>query len=284
MFVPKKLRLIFAAVAATIGVLAVCGILVSVSAGTLNKTAQKPEATANEALKSKLADAIAELKDIQEVRPAPLPGLLELRINGTDILYTTPDGSHIFAGNIIDTASKVNLTEQRVMELSAVDFDKLPLEHAFPIIRGDGSRKMALFTDPNCPFCKRFEQELMKVTNVTIHVFLMPVLGQDSMNKSAAIWCSPDRGSAYLEWMLRGKEATGPACEVDALVNNLKFGQKHRITGTPTTIFSDNQRVAGLVQTATVEEHLATASKQLRAQQDARRISPFNHRSNLSAR
>lgn len=211
------------------------------------------------AIRKNLAERLPNLPKIDEVSKTPMPGLFEVRINGTDILYTDEQGHFIIQGTLIDTRSQVNLTEERVDKLTAIAFADLPLKDAFTIVRGNGKRKMAIFTDPNCGFCKRLERDLVKVDNVTVHMFLYPVLGADSAEKSRRVWCAKDKTKTYLDWMLRDVTPPAASCDAAAVARNVEFGKKARITGTPTLIFADGARVPGAVGLARIEKQLNEA-------------------------
>ncbi|MDT7928495.1 DsbC family protein, partial [Tepidimonas sp.] len=175
------------------------------AAGLLGIALLAPAAHANEAvIRKNLSERLPNLPRIDEVRPTPMRGLFEVRLNGTDLLYTDAEGNYLIQGVLIDTRARVNLTEERLDKLTAIAFDDLPLKDAFTVVRGNGQRKLAVFADPNCGFCKRFERDLAKLDNVTIHTFLYPVLGKDSEQKSRAIWCAKDRAKAWDDWMQRG--------------------------------------------------------------------------------
>ena len=148
-------------------------------------------------------------------------------------------------------------------KLTAIQFDTLPIKDAFTIVRGTGERKMAVFEDPNCGYCKRFERDLQKVDNVTIYLFLYPILGADSTEKSKAIWCAKDRVLAWQDWMLRDQAAPAAVamCDTGALARNVEVGRKHKITGTPTLLFTNGARVPGAVDTKKIEQMLAEATK-----------------------
>lgn len=218
--------------------------------------AQAQEAT----IRKNLAERVPQLQAIDEVIKSPMPGLYEVRVNGTDILYTDAEGNFLIQGSLIDTRQRRNLTEERVEKLTSVAFDSLPLKDAFTIVRGNGKRKLAVFEDPNCGYCKRFERDLQKVDNVTIHMFLYPILSQDSAEKSRHIWCTKDRAKAWQDHMVRDA-AVAPAatCDAGAVARNLEFGKKHKITGTPTLIFADGSRVPGAINAQQVEKFLADA-------------------------
>jgi thiol:disulfide interchange protein DsbC len=221
--------------------------------------AQADEALIRKNLQARLPD----MGKIDEVRKSELPGLFEVRVDGVDIYYTDAQANYLIDGILIDTRSKRNLTEERVDKLTAIKFEALPLKDAFVVVRGKGERKLAVFEDPNCGYCKRFERDLQKVDNVTVYMFLLPVLGADSMEKSKAIWCAKDRGAAWLDWMLREQAASAaPAsCDAGAIVRNAEVGRKHKITGTPTLIFSNSTRVPGAIDNKRVEQLLAQAAK-----------------------
>ena len=221
-------------------------------------------ALADEAvIRKNLQARLPDIGKIDEVRKSELPGLFEVRVDGVDIYYTDAQANYLIDGILIDTRSKRNLTEERVDKLTAIKFEALPLKDAFVVVRGKGERKLAVFEDPNCGYCKRFERDLQKVDNVTVYMFLLPVLGADSMEKSKAIWCAKDRGAAWLDWMLREQAASAaPAsCDAGAVVRNAELGRKHKITGTPTLIFSNSTRVPGAIDNKRVEQLLAQAAK-----------------------
>ena len=217
-------------------------------------------ALANEAvIRKNLAERLPNLPKIDEVSPTPMKGLFEVRVNQSDILYTDAEGNFLIQGALIDTKARTNLTEQRIDKLTAVAFNDLPLKDAFTVVRGNGKRKLAVFEDPNCGFCKRFERDLAKLNDVTVYVFLYPILGQDSVTKSQNIWCAKNRAKAWEDWMLRNVTPPAASCDTAALDRNVAFGQKNRITGTPTTFFVDGSRVPGAVPLDKIEEALASA-------------------------
>ena len=207
-------------------------------------------------LRKNLAERLPQLQKIEEVSKTPIPGLFEVRVNGTDIFYTDAEGNYLIQGSLIDTKQRRNLTEERVEKLTAVSFDALPFKDSFTIVRGNGKRKLAVFEDPNCGYCKRFERDLQKVDNITISMFLYPILSADSSEKSKNIWCAKDRAKAWQDWMVRDKPAAVANCDSAALERNLEVGHKHKITGTPTLIFSNGKRVPGAIAAAEVEKHL----------------------------
>lgn len=226
---------------------------------TLGSTLHAQEA----AIRANIGKRIPQLQQIDEVRKTNIPGIYEIRVNGAELYYTDASGDYLFQGSLFSTKGKElrNLTEERINKLTAVKFDSLPFKDAFTIVRGNGSRKVAVFEDPNCGYCKRFERDLQKVDNVTVYMFLYPILGPDSAEKSKAIWCSKDKGTAWQDWMLREQAAPAAAamCDVSPLARNVDFGKTYRINGTPTLIFQDGSRVPGAIDTQQIEKHLAAA-------------------------
>ena len=210
-------------------------------------------------IRKNLAERLPNLPKIDEISKTPMPGLFEVRFNGTDLFYTDAQGNFLLQGSLIDTRSRVDLTEQRVNKLTAIAFADLPIKDAFTIVRGNGKRKMAVFEDPNCGYCKRFERDLAKIDNVTVHLFLYPILGADSAEKSRNIWCAKDKGKAWNDWMLEDITPAEAKCDTAPLQRNVEFGRKARITGTPTIIFADGSRVPGAIPADRIEKFLTEA-------------------------
>ena len=229
--------------------------LLTVAAATLSLSATAQE----DAIRKALAERIPQMDKIDEVRPTPMKGLYEVRI-GTDLFYTDAKGDYVIQGELIDSKARRNLTEDRINKLTAVNFSALPLKDAVTIVRGDGKRKVAVFEDPNCGYCKRFERDLQQINNVTVYLFLYPILSPDSAEKSRNIWCSKDQSTAWQDQMVRDKPAPAASCDTSALQRNLAFGKKYKITGTPTLIFANGTRVPGAIGAQEVEKRLAEAA------------------------
>ena len=212
-------------------------------------------------IRKNLLERLPMLGKIDEVSKTPMPGLFEVRV-GTDLFYTDAEGNFLLIhGQLIDARAQRNLTEERMDKLLAIDFASLPLKDAFTIVRGNGKRKLAVFQDPNCGYCKRFERDLQKVDNVTVYMFLYPILGADSTDKSRNLWCAKDKGKAWQDWMVRDQAAAPASCDASALARNVEFGKKHKITGTPTLLFANGTRVPGAIASPQVEKLLADASQ-----------------------
>jgi thiol:disulfide interchange protein DsbC len=226
-----------------------------------NAAAQVPPAVES-ALRKNLPARLPSFPQIDQVSRTPMPGIYEVRI-GTDLFYTDAEGNYVITGEMMDTRARRNLTEERMDKLLAIDFGQLPVKDAFVIVRGNGKRKLAVFEDPNCGYCKRFERDMQKIDNVTVYMFLYPILGPDSTEKSRAVWCARDKGSAWTGYMVRGEPLAkaDAGCDASALARNVEFGRKYKITGTPTLVFADGSRVPGAIPAAEIEKLLAAGGK-----------------------
>jgi thiol:disulfide interchange protein DsbC len=209
-----------------------------------------------------LAERLPQVK-IDEITRSPIAGLWEVRYDGAELLYSDEKGDLIIIhGAIIDTKTRTDLTEQRIEKLLALTWDKLPLKDALVFKQGTGKRKLAVFADPNCGYCKRFERDIAGIKDVTIHVFLLPILGPDSTVKSRDIWCAKDPAKAWRDWMLDGElpARAMAACDTKALDRNTTFSRANRINATPAVVFEDGTRKPGALPLAMVERLLAAAS------------------------
>ncbi len=176
---------------------------------------------------------------------------------GGRLFYTDEDVNYFFLGNIVEAKSMSNITAQRLQKLSAIKFESLPLDFAIKTVRGNGKRKVAVFSDPDCPYCKRLEKDLANVTDVTIYTFLYPIpsLHPDAARKSKAIWCAPNRQKAWDDFMLRGVLAADKSC--DTPIDEIQaVGQKYKMNGTPTLVFADGRVVPGAIPTSDMETYL----------------------------
>lgn len=211
-------------------------------------------------IRKNIAERLPDFPKIDEISKTPVAGLYELRI-GTDLFYADEQGNHLIQGQLIDTRTRTNLTETRVSKLTEISFADLPLKDALVWKSGTGARKIAVFADPNCGFCKRFEASLQKVKDVTVYTFLYPILGEDSVEKSRSVWCAKDKTKVWLDWMLLGVSPAKPTgdCDSAALQRNLAMGQKHRVNGTPAIVFEDGRRVPGAMSTEQLEKQLVAS-------------------------
>ena len=221
-------------------------------------------ARANEQLIRQVVEPKLNGARIESVHPAPIPGLFEVRFRnsqGIQILYTDAKAENILDGNIFDARSGRNLTEERISKLSAIKFEALPLERAVKIVRGNGKRVLAMFSDPYCPACQTFEQTLQSIDDLTLYVFMFPVIRPERSDHSRSVWCSPDRAKAWLDLALRRKvPEAAPNCDnpVDAVVS---LGQSIGVRATPTVIFENGERVQGGLSAMGLKVRLDQASK-----------------------
>nr|WP_254700387.1 DsbC family protein [Trinickia violacea] len=206
-------------------------------------------------LRSRLGDEMT----IRSVLKSPIAGLYEVDL-GDRIIYSDATGDRLLVGEIFDSKNRSNLTESRFSEINKIDFSALPFSDALKVVRGNGSRKLAVFSDPNCPYCKQLEAELESIDNVTIYTFLYPVLSPDSVEKSRAIWCSPDRTQAWGDWMLdHRKPTTTNICKTDVIERNIALGHSLNVKGTPTVFLSDGRRLPGALSIEKLEQQLVVA-------------------------
>jgi thiol:disulfide interchange protein DsbC len=213
-------------------------------------------------IKKNIAERMPEFPPVDEVSKTPIPGLYELRVGG-QVFYTDEQGNHLIEGEIFDTRSKVNLTQARLEKINAIDFASLPLKDAIVWKNGTGKRKLVVFADPNCGYCKRFERTLQDVKDVTVYTFVIPILGGDSPEKSRAIWCQKDNTTAWRDWMLNGKPPARVMgnCDTSAIERNLALSRKFHVNGTPAVVFEDGTRTPGAIPADQVEKRFAQASK-----------------------
>ena len=220
-------------------------------------------ASADEAtIRKAFAERLPKFPKIDEVSKTPIPGLFEIRM-GNDLVYADETGNHVIQGSIFDTRTRTNLTDARIDKLLTIDFASLPLKDAVLVKQGTGARKLVVFADPNCGYCKRVERDLLKVKDVSIYTFLYPILGQDSDVKSRDIWCAKDPSKAWRAWMIDGSapDKSPAKCDSQVLDRNVALGQKHRVQGTPAMVFEDGTRAPGAIPVEQIELRMAAARK-----------------------
>ena len=214
------------------------------------------------AIRKNLAERLPNFPKIDEISKTAIPGLFEVRI-GTDIVYSDESGNFLVQGNLIDTRTRTDLTQARIDKLTAIDFASLPLKDAVLIRQGSGARKVVVFSDPNCGYCKRLERDLLALKDVSIYTFLYPILGPDSTSKSKDIWCAKDPGKVWRAWMVDGQAPAkvSGACDTAAIDRNTDMGKKFKVQGTPAVVFEDGSRAPGAIPAAQLESRMAAARK-----------------------
>jgi thiol:disulfide interchange protein DsbC len=213
----------------------------------------------SDAVRRLFAERFPDAK-VESIERAPVAGLYELMLDGK-IYYVDESVKHVFDGVLIDAQTKKNITEERISELSAIRFEELPLAMAVKQVRGNGKRVMAVFTDPNCPYCKRAESELAKLTDVTLYHFLYPILSPDSVQKSKSVWCATDQAKVWNDLMLSGIAPKAPGLCETPIDKVLDLGRRKRITGTPTMFFQSGRRVVGSMTLADLQKNLDAPAK-----------------------
>lgn len=198
---------------------------------------------------------------VDAVRVTPMGGIYEVQV-GMDLLYTDAQVDYVLQGSLIDAKARRDLTAERLEVLQQVAFDSLPLDRAIRQVKGTGARKVAVFEDPNCGYCKQLHRTLEDVDDVTVYTFLFPILTPDSATKSRDIWCAPDPAKAWKAWMLKGEQPATADCPTP-IQENLALGRKLNIQGTPALFFADGSRVNGALPLDALKQKLdAQASAQ----------------------
>jgi thiol:disulfide interchange protein DsbC len=208
-------------------------------------------------LKTDLQKKLGANAKVRSVSPAPVSGLYEVLV-GNDVFYTDSSGKYLIQGEIIELATGKNITEQRQADLNRIKWADLLPANAIKTVRGNGSRQLAVFSDPNCGYCKRLEKSLQQLDNVTVYTYLLPVLGPDSLQKSKQIWCAADPYKAYMDWMISGSAPSGKSDCATPLDKNMAFAKSYGITGTPTIFFTDGSRFPGAVQITDIEKKFSS--------------------------
>ncbi|MGQ0749143.1 MAG: DsbC family protein [Betaproteobacteria bacterium] len=224
----------------------------------LSLTAHADERAIRNVVKDKIPDA-----EILSVRKLPYAGLYEVgvrRPDGLAVYYTDDSAEVILVGTLLDTRSDRDLTEERLRELSKVDWRQLPFHWSVTTRRGDGRRQIAIFSDPNCPFCRRFEEDLATVDDITIHIFMWPVIKPESVRQAKSVWCSNDRAKAWNDLMLKGIEPAAPIdCEnpIDELI---ALGRRLGARSTPTWFLPNGEKYMGALPMSKVVPLLDAAA------------------------
>jgi thiol:disulfide interchange protein DsbC len=219
-------------------------LLSLIAAVTLSSAVLADEASLRQALEPKLG------VQIDGIEAGPVPGLYEVRYRspqGVQIIYVDATGNYVIQGKIYDLRSERDLTEERLRKLNAIKFESLPLDLAVKIQRGDGKRVLAMFSDPYCPACRQFERSLAQIDNVTIYVFMYPVIRPENVDHSRMVWCSADRAKAWLELAAapKPKVPNAPKNCGDPVDKVLKLGRSLAVNSTPTLVLANGERLSG---------------------------------------
>jgi thiol:disulfide interchange protein DsbC len=198
---------------------------------------------------------------IDGITESGVDGIVEVLVGGRRILYSDLTGKHVFNGHLFDAEAHEDLTARRLAEITRIDYKQLPLADAFDVVRGNGKREVYIFSDPDCPFCKKLEDQLPMVNDVTVHVFLYPLtrIHPHAYEHALGIWCSKDRQKAWSEKMLQGIDPANANCD-NPIARNLALGEKLHFDGTPTMIFAGGRVHAGAVSAEEFEHLLSRAN------------------------
>ena len=199
---------------------------------------------------------------IASIKKTPYSGLYEVYMDG-QLVYVDANAQYIFLGDVIDIKNRVNLTQGRLSTLNTVPLNQLPLNNALKIVKGKGERKLVVFSDADCPFCRKFEDELKKVDNITVYTFLFPIEGlhPKAVQISRQIWCAPDKNKAWDDYMSSGKIPGNDGKCNNPINENMALGAKLGINGTPTILLANGQRIPGMVPAAKLEELMTRVAK-----------------------
>ncbi|MBV8033055.1 MAG: DsbC family protein [Betaproteobacteria bacterium] len=201
---------------------------------------------------------------IDSITATPVPGLFEVQYRsaeGVQVIYTDANGLYVIQGDhLIEVKAGRDLTEEKLRKLNAVPFDKLPLDMAVKVQRGNGRRVLAMFSDPYCPYCQRFERTLQEIDDVTIYVFMIPIIRPENADQSKAVWCSPDRAKAWTELALNHTPPSAPSTCDNPIEKNLQLSRSLRVQSTPTVILANGERFSGALGAAELRSVLDRAA------------------------
>lgn len=236
-----------------LGALCALAISCSLQAGELSKADAKAVATIRQNIEKRYPQVA-----IVSVTPSrQLPGMYEV-FTGDTLSYANATGDLVLVGNLIDTQSQKNMTVARLDELTSIDFSALPLERAIKTVKGNGSRKIAVFADPECPYCQQLEKEFATISDVTIYTFLYPIaqLHPEAPARAHALWCTDDRSAAWTNWMVNHKAPPAKTCEGDPIDELQKLGEKMFINSTPTLFSSTGKRFNGTMTAPKLDQFI----------------------------
>lgn len=206
---------------------------------------------------------LAPGSQVTQINKTGVKGMMEVTIDGDQgpmVVYADEEGQFLLVGDMLDVKNKRNLTKERMDKLTEVKWDSLPLKDAIKVVKGNGQRKLAVFSDPDCPYCKKAEAEFAKLDNVTIYTFLYPLaFHKDAARKSRLVWCSKDPSQAWQDLMLKGKVPEGKDTCDNPIEQNLALGARLRVEGTPAMILANGKRIPGYVPAAKMEAMLNAA-------------------------
>ncbi|MEW6120390.1 MAG: DsbC family protein [Pseudomonadota bacterium] len=199
---------------------------------------------------------------ISSIKKTPYSGLFEVYLDG-QLVYMDAKGQYVITGDVIELKTRTNLTQARLAKLQAVDWKVFPLNNAIKTVKGKGERKLVVFSDVDCPFCRKFEAELAKVDNITVYTFLYPIEGlhPKAVQTSRQIWCATDRNKAWDDYITKGNVPANDGKCANPVDTTVALGNKLGVSGTPTLFFANGVRVPGMVPAAQLERLLTANAK-----------------------
>ncbi len=199
--------------------------------------------------------------EFRDMRATPMAGIYEVTM-GRNVAYVGSEARYFLFGHLFDMQTQRDLTAERLEQARRIDFTNLPLADAIQSVRGDGARRLAVFSDPDCPYCKQLEQTLAKLDNVKIHTFLYPLneLHPEARAKAIAVWCAQDRAGAWQALMLDSKPLQSADC-AHPIDRNIALARKLGVDGTPVLFDSQGRRLAGAAPVDRIEAFLAAGEE-----------------------
>jgi len=235
------------------------GCAVATAITTFSMAAPADEQTIRQVFRTKLPGT--QILDVKKLRYGELYEVSVQGDKGYAVFYTDALGQVMLVGNLIETRTDRNLTEERVRKLSAIDWNKLPFHWAVTTRRGQGRRQIAIFSDPNCPFCQTFEKDLAAVEDITVHIFMWPVIKLESVRQTKSVWCSKDRAKAWNDLMLKRVEPTAPTDCENPIEELVALGKRLGASSTPTWFLPNGEKYVGAQPMSTVVPLLDAAAR-----------------------
>lgn len=226
-----------------------------ISTATFAETAADPSVAA-------IATRLKQLypkTTFNQIAPSPMPGVYEV-VMGKNVAYVEENGRYFLFGHLYDMQLQQDLTEGKAAAASSIDFAALPKQDAIVTVKGKGSRKIAVFSDPDCPYCKKLEVEtIAKLDDVTIYTFMFPIdsLHPEARRKSVGVWCAKDRSKAWDDLMVRGMANAGE-CD-NPIERNVQLAAKLGINGTPTIVLDNGRTIPGALPAAQLNTMMGNA-------------------------
>lgn len=241
-------------------------LLMALALGMASHAGMTDEADSTDALRKTLEVRYPTVR-IESIYPSAIPGLFEVA-TADRLVYADAAGNHLIIGQVMDTRTRENLTEKRWNDLNRIDFNSLPFEHAIKIVKGDGSRQLAAFEDPLCPYCAELEKALEALNNYTLYVFLLPLenLHPGATSLARSIWCADDPGATWSAWMQRDARPESRSCDTVPGEQISVLATKHKIASTPTLFFADGLKVPGALSAEAMEKYWTQIKQQIKQQ------------------